>query len=427
MRFISVMGALLGVGFYGFGCGSASGRPSGADAAADAAMDSPRVVHGDALAPDAGKPADAGKHEDAGSHPKKDAGPPSAAWVMGYFANWDDAANGGFYAVSAIDWDVVTHVAAAFYVPDGSGGWAPGYFDSKLAAPLIAAAHAHGRKAIASIGGSGSGPVFESSMQSAHQDTFLASLQALLTEGYDGLDIDWEGGNLSLTEDQALETTLVGSLRTKNPSAILTFTAGYVNENSPGDFSFYGTISAQLDRINLMTYGMSGPWPGWESWHSAPLHWNKNSSTPTGIDASVSHYLKAGVPAAKLGVGAGFFGECYTAPVTAPVQALGGSTISASDGTMSYRNIMASYYSSASYNYDGMADVPYLTLDGKNAQKCTYVSYEDEKSIAAKAAWVKAQGLGGMIIWTLSEGFIQSGGSTVPEQNPLVEAMKGVF
>jgi chitinase len=226
--------------------------------------------------------------------------------------------------------------------------------------------------------------------------------------------------------DQALQTSLIGSLRSKNPGVLITLTAGYENENSLDDLSFYGTIAPQLDRINLMTYGMSGAWSGWESWHSAPLHWNKNSSTPTGIDSSVSHYLAAGVPAAKLGVGAGFFGECYTSPVTAPVQALGGAQVAASDGTMSYRNIMGSFYSKTAYHYDGMADVPYLTLSGSNSQKCTYVTYEDVTSIAAKAAWVKAQALGGIIIWTLSEGY-DSSGATVQDQNPLVEAMKGVF
>jgi chitinase len=340
--------------------------------------------------------------------------------------SWATSANGGFYAVSSIDWDGLTHVAAAFYIPDGKGGWVPGNFDATLAAPLIAAAHAHGKKAIASIGGAGSGPAFEGSTSAANMSLFLTNLQDLLSSGYDGLDIDWEGGNLTPAMDQALETSLIGSLRTKNPTAILTMTAGYENENSLDDLSFYGTISAQLDRINLMTYGMSGAWEGWDSWHSAPLHWNKNSSTPTGIDSSVSHYLAAGVPAAKLGVGSGFYGECYTSPVTAPVQALGGSQVSASDGTMSYRNILSSYYSSSAYHYDSMADVPYLTLSGSNAEKCTFVSYEDETSIAAKAAWVKAQGLGGIIIWTISEGYVASG-ATVEAENPLLEAMKGVF
>lgn len=67
--------------------------------------------------------------------------------------------------------------------------------------------------------------------------------------------------------------------------------------------------------------------------------------------------------------------------------------------------------------------VPYLTLSGSNAQGCTFVTYEDATSLAAKNAWVKAQGLGGVIIWTISEGYIASG-ATVQEQNPLLEVMK---
>jgi chitinase len=425
MRHLAAVVAWLGVSALGLGCGSSSGQQEGTpEAGGDAGGGRADAGH---PGTDAGHDMGGSVAHDGALHAEAEAGTaPSGAWVMGYFSNWDDAANGGFYAVSSIDWDGLTHVAAAFYIPDGKGGWVPGNFDATLAAPLIAAAHAHGKKAIASIGGAGSGPAFEGSTSAANMSLFLTNLQDLLSSGYDGLDIDWEGGNLTPAMDQALETSLIGSLRTKNPTAILTMTAGYENENSLDDLSFYGTISAQLDRINLMTYGMSGAWEGWDSWHSAPLHWNKNSSTPTGIDSSVSHYLAAGVPAAKLGVGSGFYGECYTSPVTAPVQALGGSQVSASDGTMSYRNILSSYYSSSAYHYDSMADVPYLTLSGSNAEKCTFVSYEDETSIAAKAAWVKAQGLGGIIIWTISEGYVASG-ATVEAENPLLEAMKGVF
>jgi chitinase len=172
-----------------------------------------------------------------------------------------------------------------------------------------------------------------------------------------------------------------------------------------------------------MTYGMSGAWQGWKSWHSSPLHWNNGASTPTGIDATVSHYLAAHVPPGKLGVGAGFYGECYTSPVTAPVQALGASKVAESDGVMSYRNIMGSLYSASAYHYDSAAAVPYLSLPAPSAQGCTYVTYEDATSIAAKGDWIKAQGLGGIIVWTISEGYIASG-ADVAAQNPLLEVMK---
>jgi len=365
--------------------------------------------------PEAGPGSDSGGNVDAGA-------PSSSLWAMGYYASWDDPANGGSYPVSAIDWDGLTHVAAAFYLPDGKGAWATGSFDTASATELITAAHAHGKKAIASIGGAGSGPAFEGAMQSA-PSTFVTNLEALITLGYDGLDIDWEGGSLSVTDDQTMQTQLIGALRTASPGILLTLTAAYENENSLDDLSWYAAVAPQLDRINLMTYGMSGAWQGWESWHSSPLHWNSNSSTPTGIDSSVSNYLAAHVPAAKLGIGSGFYGECYTSPVTAPAQALGGSQVKVSDGTMSYTNIMGSYYAASAYHYDSNAMVPYLTLSGSNAQGCTFVTYEDAMSLAAKNAWVKAQGLGGVIIWTISEGYIPSG-ATVQAQNPLLEVMK---
>jgi chitinase len=420
--------SLLVLGAVVVGCGSSSSptgsapRDSGVggvDARTTGTDSGVLQGPGDSAAP----PADSGQGspESGGTSDASDASAPSNAWVMGYYAVWDEPANGGAYPVSAIDWGAITHVATAFYLPDASGGFGVGSFDATTATALITAAHAQSKKVIASIGGSGSGPSFEGATQSS-MAAFVTSLQALLSMGYDGIDIDWEGGNLTAAQDQALEQALIHALRTGSPSALLTMTAGYENENSLDDLTFYGTVIADLDRLNLMTYGMSGAWQGWKSWHSSPLHWDHDTSTPTGIDTSVAHYLAAGVPAAKLGVGAGFYGECYTSPVTAPGQALGGSQVSASDGTMSYVNIMASYYSAATYHYDSVAAVPYLSPPAGNAQGCTYVTYEDATSLGAKAAWMKSQGLGGIIIWTMSEGFVSSG-ADVHAQNPLLEVL----
>jgi len=342
---------------------------------------------------------------------------------MGYYASWTAPKNGGNYPISGIHWGGLTHIAASFYIPDGKGGWATGSIDAVTAAALISAAHANGKKAIASIGGSMSGPMFEGSSNATNLPTFLTNLEALLAQGYDGIDIDWEAGKLTAAQDQAMMTALIDGIRAKSPNTILTLTAESTYENLTVDLSWYGTIAAKLDQINLMTYGMSGTWTGWQSWHSSPIHWNHVAATPVGIDVTIGHYLTAGVPAAKLGVGAGFYGTCYSAPVTAPLQALGASQIVASDGAISYANVLSTYFSASAYHYDATADAPYLTLSGSNPHKCTYISYEDATSIAAKGAWVKAQGLGGIIAWQLAEGFIPSGASVV-EQNPLLEVLR---
>jgi chitinase len=429
MRSLGILAALAALPVAA-ACGSSSKSPGalgdqGDDASSHAEAGSSSGGSGggfDASASSSG--GEAGMHD--ASEGSAGEGGAAAPWVLGYFSSWDSQTNGGFYPVSAIDWDGLTHIATAFYIPDGTGGWASGSFDDATATAIITAAHQHGKKAIASIGGANSGPGFEGSTAAAHDQAFLAALKALVTMGYDGIDIDWEGGNFAIGIDEALQKALLQDIRGQSPGSVLTMTAGYLNENSVGDLSWYGTVAPLVDQVNLMTYGMSGAYQGWQSWHSSPLHWNSVTSTPTGIDKSVSHYLAVGVPASKLGVGSGFYGECYTSPVTTPVQALGSSTVAASDGTMSYRNILASYYSASAYHYDSAADVPFLTLAGSNAQGCTYVSYEDATSIAAKAAWVKAQGLGGTIIWTISEGYVASG-ANVQAQNPLLEAMKTGF
>lgn len=422
------------------GCGAAGGPAregagpgdiQGSDAAAgvdlggkalDATTDATGAP-GFASPPDAGG---AGGSEAGGGVETHEAGGSTGLWVMGYYSGW----NAADLPVNAIDWAGLTHIATAFMIPDAGGFTASDdpndpSFDPNLATAVIAAAHAAGKKAIASIGGSNSATAFEGATSSANIDAFVASLGALVTTtGYDGIDIDWEGGP---TSDDTLLLDLLRRLRAGFPSAILTMTAGSINNNLvPTDLSsLYAAAAPSVDRIDLMTYGMSGAFQGWKSWHSSPLHWNLDSATPTGIDDTVARYIDAGVPAAKLGVGSGFYGECYTAPVTAPDEALGDSTVAASDGVISYQAIMSTYYSSTARQWDPGAMVPYLTLSGSNPEGCTYLTYEDAQSISAKGAWVKAQGLGGVIIWTINEGYLA--GADAGSRNPLLDAMQASF
>jgi chitinase len=132
--------------------------------------------------------------------------------------------------------------------------------------------------------------------------------------------------------------------------------------------------------------------------------------------------VKANVPKSKLGVGIGFYGMCYSTPVTAPDQPLNGSTILASDGTMSYANIMAKYYSANARQWDSLARVPYLTFSSPHApDDCTYVSYDDEQSITEKGTYVKTNGLGGVMQWEINEGYVASAPSG--QKNPLLTAI----
>jgi chitinase len=120
---------------------------------------------------------------------------------------------------------------------------------------------------------------------------------------------------------------LVAALRKASPDAVLTLPA-IVTTTFPQDkaVGFYASIVNELDRLFLQTYGMSGPFTGWVSWHSSPLHGEdtadscaSNPCKPTSIEFNVDRFLGAGILAAKLGLGVGFYGTCWNG-VTGPNQ-----------------------------------------------------------------------------------------------------------
>lgn len=367
--------------------------------------------------------ADDGAASDGGNT-NRDGGPPSGAWVMGYYAGYESK----LQPVDAIDWVNLTHVAVAFTIPKADGTLDEQLFldptsGPQLARDIIAAAHKNGRKAIASVGGAGVHAGWVGAASAANRAKFAARLAKLLTDyGYDGIDFDWEPIDPG---DAPALTDLVAQVRALAPSATLTMPVGYVNTNQPDDLSLYKTLAANLDQINLMTYGMAGAYQGWKSWHSSALY-QSDKAAPTSIDGSIQAYVAAGVPKKKLGVGAGFYGMCYTPPVSAPLQALGGSQVVADDGKMSYAHIAAAYAPSAR-KWDSAAHVPYLSFgQASGPEGCGYVSYEDPQSLTDKGAYVKAQGLGGAIIWTIGQGYVAS--APAAERNPLTAALgAGIF
>ena len=261
---------------------------------------------------------------------------------MGYYTSWDDPVNGGNYPVSAIDWDGLTHVATAFYLPDGNGGWA-----SRLVRRHDGGAHHRGGARARQEGHRldrrrGLGRRCSRGRPRPRPDDVRRQPRSPVGHGLRRARHRLGGRATSRRagpgpRDRRSSPPCAG----KSPASCSRSRPATRTRTSSMTCPGTGPSPRTLDRINLMTYGMSGACQGWESWHSSPLHWNKNQLHAHGHRRSVTHYLAAGVPAAKLGVGSGFYGECYTSPVTAPAQALGGSTLVASDGTMSYTNIMS--------------------------------------------------------------------------------------
>lgn len=352
---------------------------------------------------------------------------PSAGgrWVMGYYTGyhtWN-------YPLSAIDWSAMTHIAVACVIPVADGSLNETFFQDPGQGPawaksVVDEAHRHGVKAILMVGGSGNHDPFAAAINPARRATFVRNLVAAVDRyGFDGLDLDFEPLNIA---DEPDLTALMRELKAARPGMLLTLPVAWINARFP-QWSLPTTLPTMLpylDQVNIMSYDMSGSWSGWTSWHGSALY-GEHDTAPVSVASSVKAYLGAGVPRSKLGFGIGFYGLCYVG-VTGPRQTSPTMVMKASDNYMAYSEIMDRYYSPAVARWDDTAQMPYLSsTTPMGPQGCTYVSYEDPRSIAAKGAYAKEQGLGGVIIWAINEGYRVA--AAPDRRDELMAATKAAF
>ncbi len=345
----------------------------------------------------------------------------SARWLMGYYPGYQSTD----LPPSEVRFDLMTHLAVGAVLPQNDGSLDTTFFKDASSGPafakdLAAKAHQAGTKAILMVGGAGYHDGFvASSASAATRATFVTNLVSFAQQnGFDGLDLDWEP--LPASEMDAF-VALAQDLRAAWPSAVLTVPVNPINPNYETVDKKFGTVAGTIDQFNVMTYSMAGAYSGWKSWHHSPLE-GQTPETPTSISTSVDAYLAAGIPAAKLGIGEGFYGLCYTSPVTGPLQALGGATSSANDNQLSYRTLLSTYLPAGTPKWDDSAKAPYLSFDKPTGPSgCTYLSYTNEQSIGVHTEYVKQKGLGGSIVWTINEGHLPS--KPAGQRDPLLTAL----
>ncbi len=346
-----------------------------------------------------------------------------ARWVSAYYVGYQRA----MLPADEIDWSTLTHLMVGRIKPSADGGVVADFDIDAVAGPamardLVQRAHAAGRKAIVMLGGAGEHAGFVGAAAPANRAAFVSALLAVVDGlGFDGIDVDWEPIEQA---DRAPLLALLGDLRAARPSLLITIPVNWVSSNFPEQVdAYYAQVAARVDQMNIMTYDMASTWEGWDSWHFGPLYGATNTH-PSSIDSSVQRFRAVGVPAAKLGIGVGFYGSCWRG-VTQPRVPLAGLNVSVgiSDNSMTYAAIVQSYLPQATRTFDAEARVPYLSSQaGVGPQSCNFISYEDPESIAAKGTYLRAQGLGGVIIWTIAEGYLPS--AAPGSRDPLMQALK---
>lgn len=351
----------------------------------------------------------------------------AARWVSGYYVGYQR----DLYPPNEVDMTLMTHLIVGRIRPAPDGSVITNFDIDDVSGPAMARtlstrAHAAGKKAILMLGGSGEHAGFVGAASPINRARFVANLLRVMDElGYDGLDVDWEPIEQA---DRAPLLALLQALRAARPGIILTVPVGWINNNFRSDAdAWYAQLANAVDQMNLMTYDMAGNWGGWESWHHAALY-DEAPHRPSSVSSSVAAYLDAGVPASKIGIGIGFYGSCWRG-VTEPRVALDGRpgvSQGNSDNDMSYTTIVGRYLSAGTRRWDAAARVPYLSFpQGAGPQNCNFVSYEDEESIAAKGQFVRGQGLGGTIIWTIGQGRVPS--APAGSRDPLLKAVHQAF
>jgi spore germination protein YaaH len=352
--------------------------------------------------------------------------PPSAGrWVSGYYVGYQR----GLYPPEEVDFSLMSHIIVGRILPTSTGGVLTHFDINDVEGPAMARtlstrAHQAGKKAILMLGGAGTHAQFVGAASSSYRSTFVTNLLATMDNlGYDGIDVDWEPIQEA---DKAPLLALLQELRARRPGMLITIPVGTVNNNFPGTYdSWYAQAAAVVDQMNVMSYSMSGPWPYWEVWHHSPLN-DAATYRPVSIASTVQRYLGVGVPAAKLGIGMGFYGACWKNNYGPREQQNAGTALVAEDNVMSYANIMSLYHDAAAYRWDAAASAPYLTFSTpKGPQGCNYISYENEQSIAAKGSYARGQGLGGTIIWTIGQGHLPT--APLGSRDPLLAAAHQAF
>ena len=346
--------------------------------------------------------------------------------VVGYYASWAASAQ---YTPLQIDGSMLTHINYAFanigedlLIKMGDPAVDLENFKDLR---ILKDFYPH-LKTLISIGGwTWSGRFSDASLTPETRLAFVNSaITFMLKHGFDGIDLDWEypvsGGlpeNSVKPEDKHNFTLLLKLFRdkleeqgSKDGHQYLLTIAGAASkvyiENTEMNI-----IDDYLDFINVMTYDLNGPWNTYNDFNAALYPNDRNA--PGGqwsVSQGINLYLDEGVPSEKLIMGVPFYGYKYDlADKTDETNNSSGKSDVNNDEKGVYQAFSNAEYieydriekeflnkSNVKRFWEEQSKIPWL-YDGN-----VFISYDDVESLSEKVSFAREQGLGGLMIWELS-------------------------
>lgn len=360
--------------------------------------------------------------------------------VTVYFPNWNiysDSRND----VGSLPWDRLDCINHAFWevVPQDGGfavvstdPWADTDPDNPAAHfPQYAecAEKCPGTKILISIGGwTDSGHFSEMALTEESRGSFIQSCLETLDAWpfLSGLDIDWEypgvardpedendEGNPVLGDDWTNYTLLLKELREALDAhfgagnRILTVCAG-ASVGYSLCMQDYASLHPYVDRINLMTYDMAGPWENCTGHHTALLG---DNSAETAVD----YLLGLGVPAEKIAIGSPLYSHGWKMNETAQ-ETVGADADPLDNGDLLWHELLPLEQAAVPEGtpgwhtgYDDQKKAAWLWNDDPaSADYRTFYTYESSASLEAKLAYINERRLGGLIVWQVHGDSIDS-------------------
>lgn len=307
--------------------------------------------------------------------------------IIGYYPQWVIDT----LPVNEIELNVVTHVIHSFAWPNEDGSISS--YDGMFGSGYSDIVHSQGSKFMLSLGGWGNHAGFEAiSANDELRELFIYNLTSvLLTNGYDGVDLDWEFPDSEYDRENLnlLVFEIDSIFNMINPEWLISMAIPVTDWW--GQWHDFEYLNNHIDFYNAMTYGTHGNWSS-HAGHLSPLY-PSPPGDPDGSCHSNMFYLHntRGIPKNKINMGIPFWGINWQASNI-------NETFTGITSDIMYYDIPELIGNGWSYFWDNDALCPYLLKNDETQ----IITYENSESIKFKCEYVLQEQLGGVMIWALA-------------------------